>query len=58
MVVFFEAVTLIGIAVYDALDYFRKKRGARAGEIPRSRRWAAVTSVHALVRRWAPLLLL
>jgi hypothetical protein len=38
MVVFFEAVTLIGIAVYDALDYFRKKRGARAGEIPRSRR--------------------
>ena len=26
----------------------RKKRGARAGEIPRNRRGAAVTSVHAL----------
>ena len=33
----------------------RKKRGARAGEIPRNRRGAAVTSVHALVVR-CPLL--
>jgi hypothetical protein len=32
LVVFFEAVALIGIDVYDALNFFRKKRGARAGE--------------------------
>ena len=32
LVVFFEAVVLIGIAVCDALNFFRKKRGARAGE--------------------------
>ena len=32
LVVFFEAVALIGIDVYDALNFFRKKREARAGE--------------------------
>ena len=53
----FEAAALIYVDVYDVLKPFSQKvRGSR-GRDPRSRRWAAVTSVHALVRRWAPLLL-
>jgi hypothetical protein len=53
----FEAAALIYGNVYDVLKlYPQKARGSR-GRDPRSRRWAAVTSVHALVRRWAPLLL-
>jgi len=41
--VVFEAAFLIYGDDLDAFQILRKKRGARAGEIPRSRRGAAVT---------------
>jgi len=54
----FEAAALIYGNVNDVLKLFPQKARGSRGRDPRSRRWAAVTSVHALVRRWAPLLLL
>ena len=54
----FEAAALIYGGVFDALKLFSQKARGSRGRDPRSRRGAAVTSVHALVRRWAPLLLL
>ena len=48
----FEAAALIYGDVCDALKPFPQKARGSRGRDPRSRRWAAVTSVHALVIRW------
>ena len=50
--VVFEAAVLIYGGVYDVLKLFPQKARGSRGRDPRSRRCAAVTSVHALVIRW------